>query len=125
MLTVKTKLDNSPISGIGLFALEDIREGQIIWKNNSGSELIISPSAYNELSDYMQNIYKHSGYLDKIDKQWKLPLDNARFMNHAATPNTLQNADGDYISARNIWIDEELTCNYHEFDEVVGKPIGV
>lgn len=124
MLTVKTKIDNSTISGIGLFAVEDIDEGQIVWKNNAGSELMISQSEFDQLSDYMKNIYQHSGYLDKVDKQWKLPLDNARFMNHAPKPNTLQNADGDYVAVKRIWIDEEITCNYHEFDEVLGKSIG-
>ena len=123
MLTVKTKIDHSTISGIGLFAMEDIGEGQIVWKNNSGSELIISQTEFDLLSDYMKNIYQHSGYLDKVDKQWKLPLDNARFMNHAANPNTLQNADGDYVAVKRIWIDEEITCNYHEFDEVLGKQL--
>jgi uncharacterized protein len=124
MLTVKTKLDHSIISGIGLFAMEDIVEGQIVWKNNAGSELIISQKEYEQLSGYMKSIYQHSGYLDKVDQQWKLPLDNARFMNHASKPNTLQNADGDYVAVKRIWIDEEITCNYHEFDEVIGKSIG-
>lgn len=125
MLTVKTNLDNSPISGIGLFAMEDIKKGQIIWKNNAGSELVISKVEFDQLSDYMKNVYQHSGYLDKVDQQWKLPLDNARFMNHATNANTFQNAHGDYEAARNIWIDEEITCNYYEFEEVVGKSLEV
>src|SRR5436190_11539229 len=32
MLLVKTYLDKSPISGIGLFAAEPIEEGTLVWK---------------------------------------------------------------------------------------------
>jgi uncharacterized protein len=123
MLTVKTKLDKSKIAGIGLFADQDIDKDQLVWKNNAGTELAKTPEEFAAFSDYLQNIYKHYGYMDKVDKLWKLPLDNSRFMNHSENPNLTQVESGDYHATRKISAGEEITCNYHQFDELIDKPI--
>jgi uncharacterized protein len=123
MLTVKTKLDKSKIAGIGLFTEEAIEKDQLVWKNNAGTELVKTPAEFAAFSDYLKNLYKHYGYMDKVDKTWKLPLDNSRFMNHSDNPNLTQAESGDYIATQKIPAGQELTCNYHQFDELIDKPI--
>ena len=50
--------------------------------------------------------------------------DHARFMNHAAEPNTVE--EGSLcLAARDIAVGEELTCNYFNFDELAGKKLGM
>lgn len=115
MLTIKHKVNNSTIAGLGLFAEENIAEGTLVWKNFTDSELIISDLHYNQLSEYMKLTFTNFGYKDKITNEWKLPLDNSRFMNHSDNPNLKQDAFGNSIAAKNIHHGDEICCNYRDF----------
>ncbi|TAF73849.1 MAG: SET domain-containing protein-lysine N-methyltransferase [Bacteroidetes bacterium] len=116
MLLVKHKIAPSKIGGLGLFADEFIKKDTIIWKNNTDSELIISEEQKSGLSDYMQKVFSFHGYFDKKQKVWKLPLDNSRFMNHNNPSNTFVDESGNSVAFSDILLDEEITCNYAEFD---------
>lgn len=116
MLLVKHKIAPSKIGGLGLFADEFIKKNTIIWKNNTDSELIISEEQKLGLSDYMQKVFGFHGYFDKKQKVWKLPLDNSRFMNHKNPSNTFVDESGNSVAISDILMDEEITCNYAEFD---------
>ena len=50
MMCVKTVLKASPIHGIGLFADEDIKEGQVIWKFNPLVDIILTKEQMDELN---------------------------------------------------------------------------
>ena len=43
-------------------------------------------------------------------------IDDARFMNHSADPNTHEKGQSS-IASRDIAAGEELTCNYGNFDD--------
>ncbi len=116
MLLVKTKLAPSKISGIGLFTEEYIPKLTVVWQNHTDSEMIISESQYEQISDYMKEVFGFHGYLDKKTREWKLPLDNSRFMNHHDDPNLGQDENGNNFALRDIQAGEELTCSYKEFD---------
>lgn len=116
MLTIKHSVKPSSIGGLGLFAEEYIAKNSLVWKNNTDSEWIISEFQKSQLSEYMQQIFAFHGYFDKLLNVWKLPLDNSRFMNHADFPNTDIDNDGNSIANRNIFIGEEITCDYTLFD---------
>ena len=49
MLVVKTKIKNSPIHGIGLFAEEFIPKGTLVWKLNKKFDLIYTKKQFNSL----------------------------------------------------------------------------
>lgn len=117
MLVVKTYIDFSEIlnAGLGLFAGEKILQYQIIWKNNSGSEVKYSQKNWNALPEpFRKSIEK---YVYRFNGIYILNLDDSRHMNHSDTPNTIQDELGDYIASRDISDGEELTCNYSVFND--------
>ncbi len=116
MILIKHSVKPSSIGGLGLFAAQKIEKDDIIWKNNTDSEWIITEMEKNKLSAYMQNVFEYHGYFDKIQLKWKLPLDNARYMNHSSTPNTYIDSEGNSRASFEIDIDQEMTCDYNLFD---------
>lgn len=120
MLTVKTNIKYSDIGGLGLFAGQNINKGQIVWKNNTDSEMVIKLETFNGMSDYLKSIFYRYGYKMIGENEWRLPLDDSRFMNHSYTPSISENENGDYIAISNIKTGEEITCNYREFDDGCG-----
>lgn len=113
MLTIKTKLDKSHISGIGLFADQIILKGEIVWKMTSISALKISPFEYENLSEIEKSFLKEKDYywLDE-NNNYMIPIDDSRFVNHSNHPNMIERYDNCYVSSRDIDKDEELTIDY-------------
>jgi hypothetical protein len=115
MLTIPHTISTSPIAGLGIFATGLIPKGTLVWKNFTDSEMIISQTTFEGLSDYMKQNFKHYGYFDKLSQEWKLPLDNSRFMNHSDQFNLIQDENGNSIAGRDIQAGEEITCDYRGF----------
>mgnify|MGYP001336688758 CR=1 FL=1 len=114
MLTVKTKLKNSSIEGIGLFANEDIPKGKIVWEFSEGFDLELTKEQFQSLNEPQQlQILKYS-YLS--GDRYVMCLDDARFFNHADQPNVDCPEGNNCTANRDIKEGEELTCNYKEFD---------
>jgi len=110
MLIIDTILKETKLKGIGLFANQNIKKWQIIWKDNNHA-YTFSKFDYSK----MNSIQK--AFVDKYsipkDSKYILDLDNTRFMNHSENPNILFLEDHG-IATKNIKIGEELTCNYDE-----------
>lgn len=120
MLLVKTKLDVSPIHGIGLFADEFIAEGSIIWKFHELIDLRFAEERVEQLAEgARQQIQKYS-YREKHSGLYVLCGDDARFLNHSEDPNCFDFYSGEEqdltVARRDINSGEELTCNYALFD---------
>ena len=119
-LLIKTYIDKSNISGIGLFAVEYIPIGTITWKFKLGFDLLLDhPSIYDD--EILRKYIEKYAYYEPNFKKYVLCSDNARFMNHSDNPNTIGSYDCDSmggcdISIRDIKPNEELTCNYYLFD---------
>jgi uncharacterized protein len=122
MLCVKTLLLPSPIHGTGVFALEDIPQGGMVWRFDSARDLVFSENL--ALNDQVTNYLAHFAYYDAGRRGLVLCGDNAKWMNHSDRPNTtavfeehdgLRCYDRD-MAARNICAGEEITCNYGNFD---------
>ena len=113
MIVVKTKLDKSLISGIGLFANQDILKGELIWKMTSISVFLITPDKYEELSKIEKNfiIEKDYYWLDD-DGNYLIPIDDSRFVNHSNNPNIIEKDENSCIASREIKQNEELTIDY-------------
>lgn len=113
MIVVKTKLDKSLISGIGLFADQSILKGDLIWKMTSISVFKISLAKYKELSQIEKNfiIEKDYYWLDEHGN-YLIPIDDSRFVNHSNDPNIVESDENLCVASRNIKPNEELTIDY-------------
>lgn len=120
MLSVKTRLGLSKISGIGLYADEFIPKGTIIWRFTPNLDLRFDEMEYQ--------VFKISHDCERIDNYvyrslmtgyYILCSDDARFINHSFHPNTVDtqgDIEGLTIAARDVFPGEEITSDYQLFD---------
>lgn len=120
MLLVKTKIGESEINEIGLFAAEFIPKGKVIWKWHHGFEQEFSPTEVEALPEPARTVLIQRAYFSDSLQKFVLCCDDARFMNHSESPNLRDGGGDDYqaetIAIRDIQIGEELTINYFEYD---------
>ncbi len=113
MLCVKTKLGLSQIHGIGLFADEDIHEGQIIWEFNPLIDLVLSEEEVNSLQESCkEQILNYS--FKTINGYYVLVGDDNRFINFSEDPNVsdIPDVTSPSVAKRDIKKGEELTSDY-------------
>ena len=119
MLKVDTYLDKSPVSGIGIFAGENIPKGKIVWEFNPWVDIVYTSEEWNHLkNDISPESLKHVlKYTYKSDDKYYVCVDSAQFMNHSSDQyNVGNNPENDTMFARrNIDKGEELLCNYFEY----------
>lgn len=117
MLLVPTYAAASRIEGVGLFAAAPIAKGSLIWRFEPGFDRIIPQDEFEKLPEVARAFVDRYGYVTpQIPGGWVVSLDNTRFINHSATPNTDNTTPMTY-AARDIAKDEEITCDYGEFCE--------
>ena len=116
MLQVKTKLGSSKIHGIGVFANQNIKKGQVVWKFTSLLDRLIDLNIFEKMPKDMKLFVRTYGW--KWKNYWVLSGDNDRFLNYSTKPNVKDRPGlADSIAARDINKGEELTCNYSKFCE--------
>lgn len=117
MMLIPTYVAPSSIEGVGIFAAEEIAAGALIWRLDPEFDRLLTKAKIATLSPLHQAFCERYGYPFPHDPdQLIIELDNGRFMNHSATPNTrFSDPDAGYARAA-IAAGEELTCNYAEFD---------
>ncbi len=115
MLTVKTKIALSKISGIGLFADEPIPKGTLVWKFERAIDLLLSKEEISRLSAFSQKQFYNYAYLDKKYNKYLLCGDDGRFFNHSLNPNCDERISDQTTTIRDIASGEELTVNYEDF----------
>lgn len=116
MLLVKTYLETSTLenAGLGCFADEDIKAGQLIWKYDDHIDRKFTHEEYKQLSPIQRQFvdkyaYMHNGTL-------YLCVDNGRFFNHSNYPNTYESAEEQATYAsREIKAGEEIFSDYTTF----------
>jgi SET domain-containing protein len=113
----------SGIAGRGVFAIEDIPRGALIWEYVVGQSVLehseaslrtrLAGLSTTEATDLLEHVYVWEGAAIEI-------MDDAKVWNHAPTPNTGNHPDeahgaGDGLSSyalRDIAAGEELTDDY-------------
>jgi SET domain-containing protein len=120
MLCIKTKLKKSNIHGIGLFTDQKLPKGNIVWKANGAlSYNVYSKKEWqklkNKLNKHSFEQIKKYAYKYKNDNQYRVDLDDTRFINHSNKPNTTINKAGNMITIKLIKRGEEITMNYDDF----------
>ena len=121
MLMVETELRMSPIQGIGVFVMEPVRAGQLIWRFDSRIDRVFSDEEVREMPEELQRFLKTYSTLHAELNMWVLCGDNGRFFNHSDTPNTrsLGIAFGDDVAAEDIAPGTELTSDYRTICDAI------
>jgi len=135
MLIVETTIGNSNIHGTGIFAEEDIKEGQIIWALHKSFDPTFSKEEYELLPAASKQYCKFYMYWSDALKVYVMCLDNARHFNHSNDANTTSRwlspeearkqakltdeqwdqilfEEGFTVATRDIKKGEEITSNY-------------
>ena len=117
MLLIPTYVAPSPVEGVGLFAAEDIPAGTLIWKLDPALDRLIRRSDVANQPESVRQFIERYAYPYPHDTDYLVvELDNGRFMNHSNQPNTrFDDPDAGFTRSK-IAADEELFCNYAEFD---------
>ncbi len=121
MLLIRTRIGESKIHGIGLFAEEDIPIGTTIWRYVPNLDLALSIKEVEELPVVAQDyIYKHAWLSKKLNK-YILSFDDDRFANHSEESNvgekpTNEEDEPSVVALTDIRKGEEITFNYQDID---------
>jgi SET domain-containing protein len=125
MLLVPTRLAQSRIHGLGLFAVEPIAKGTQVWRFTKGLDQEFDADFVATLPEPARQFFSHFGYLDREVKRIILCFDNARFVNHSAPANLVTDYALDPygldLAAQDITAGEELTMDYASFEDGAGR----
>ena len=111
-------LQPSPVHGIGVFAVCDIKKGcKTIFSKNTGGWLKLGFEEVEQLPAHSKNLVETYYLYDS--EHYFIPdhgckvMDMANYLNHSSTPNIISVADGDYFETlRDIAKGEELLVDY-------------
>jgi uncharacterized protein len=114
MIIVPTYLDKSPIHGFGVFAKEFIKKGTPVWRFNEKFDLKFSseefetlpPSVKEEIEIHMYEPETGTFYYETT---------MGKYMNHSREPNVDFSKVDLGTATRDIYPNDELTCDYRHF----------
>ena len=121
MLFVRTKVLESKIHGLGLFADEFIPKGTVVWKFTTGFDQKFTREQILAFPELLQvYIYKYV-WRSKKSKLYCLSSDNGKYFNHSSDSNCLSEYKYDdeevvTVALKDIQIGEEMTDNYSSFE---------
>lgn len=118
MLIIPTYLAQSSIHGLGVYAKNAVKAGEIVSRFMPPLDVEFPPEFLPTLSQAERDYIKNFAYLSKFCGLYTLVGDHDRYMNHSNNPNVAMNPDGSTtnIATRDIAAGEELTCDYETFD---------
>jgi hypothetical protein len=114
MMMVETELRASPIHGIGVFLIQKVRAGDLIWRFDSRIDRVFSGDELDEMPEHLRRFLRTYSTLHAGLNLWILCGDNGRHFNHSDTPNTrsLGIGFGDDVAAEDMEPGTELTSDY-------------
>ncbi len=114
MMMVDTELRESSIHGIGVFLLEPVKKGQLIWRFDSRVDRVYGEEELASLPKRAQDFLRIYSTWSEATQLWVLCGDNGRHFNHSTSPNTASAgiAYGDDIAGQDLPIGTELTSDY-------------
>jgi SET domain-containing protein len=114
MLRVKNKLDFSELHGLGVFADEPIKKGQMVIRFHRDFDLVFRDDEMEKLPKAMRDAIEYYGFRNERLKVYTYNVDNERFMNHSEDPNLISGRQV-VFALRDIAVGEELTMDYRTF----------
>jgi len=122
MILVKTKVKESNIHGLGLFADQFIPKGTEIWRFTPGFDMKFTREQILALPELLQ-IYMYTyAWKSKKSGLYCFSSDNGKYFNHSDDSNVLSEyRDGEEeevvtTSIKDIQIGEEITDSYASFE---------
>ena len=115
MLRVKTRLGQSKIEGIGLFADVFIPKGTVTWQYDPLFDTAFDVSDIDKVPEPVKDQFMKYSYFDYKLNKMILCSDDQRFINHSNTPNIQSTPEKD-IALNDIQPGEELTCDYENYE---------
>ena len=115
----KYKLDKSSRHGIGLFAGEKIKKGELVYTASPLLDVNITQKQFDSLHENEKGEIRYWGFWDDINHFWHVDFDMSKFINHADDATLTQDekyTDAYLITTKKIEEGEELTQNYREFE---------
>lgn len=118
MLLVSHCVKRSQIHGLGVFLLEPVATGTVVWRYDPMFDVEMSATFVASLPPgEAETVYHHAEYLPERGV-FRLGNDADIFMNHSNVPSLIDRGD-EMIAARDLCRGVELTCDYREV-RVVG-----
>lgn len=127
MYLINVEVKESPINGKGVFALQKISKGEVVWKFDPSHDKILTVERFEELTKDEQESLKRVAYLSGSSGKYVFPPENdpALYTNHSRDNNLSVLVDENispepyFVANKDIEIGEELTNNYTEFDDAL------
>ena len=126
MYVVDVNVSQSPIDGQGVFSKGDIPNGKIVWLFQQDHDQRLTDDEFQKLPSDKKEHLSHTAYFSPWSNLWVFPPENdpAEYTNHSDGHNLSVVFDESvspepyFVANRDIQSGEELTNNYHEFDEI-------
>ncbi len=114
MMMVDTDLRPSSIHGIGVFLLEPVQNGQLIWRFDSRIDRVYCEDDIASLPERTARFLRTYSTWNEAFGLWVLCGDNGRHFNHSPNPNTtsLGIAFGEDVASADLAAGTELTSDY-------------
>jgi len=117
---VFTRLQFSPIHGVGVFAIADIPEGQYIFEPDDSETVLVPLEDTKNLSQKLRRLYEDFCVLR--DGVYECPasfngLTPSWYLNSSSDPNVAADSSLRFYAIRDIREGEELTADYSTYSE--------
>ena len=119
MIHIKYKLNTSDHHGIGLFADQEIKKGELIYTPSPLLDVNLTQEQFDSLDEKERQEMRWWGYFDATSQKWHVDFDVTHFINHSYEGTVTQDpnhTDAYLVATRDIRTGEELTQNYLEFE---------
>lgn len=116
MMTIETFLKDSPGKGVGVFTVNDIKKGDVVWKLDKHFVKYFTQEEVDEMGEIQKKyVHKYAHISAGRENIWEMDIDNTRWMNHSEDPN-IEFDDEKGWAIMDIKAGDEMTCNYQSFD---------
>ena len=116
MIYIQYKIKKSDIHGIGLFAEQDIIQGEYVYARSPLLDVDITIDEFQSLNHKEQKEVTYYGYFHKKTQKWHVAFYAIRILKHAEhdVANVTQDSDMVMTAKRDIQKGEELFQDYIE-----------
>lgn len=117
---VMTRLRASPVHGVGVFAIKNIKKGTYIFYGDDDDLIWVEKDSIKKLTKEIRKYYEDFCIIK--DGKYGCPknfnlMTIAWYLNNSATPNVGCDENYNFYALRNIKAGEELTVDYNTYSE--------
>jgi uncharacterized protein len=116
MMMIPVDVRKSEIHGLGIFAVEPIRKGEVLWAFYPGLDRSVSDYAVEFAEPRKRAFIIERGYLNQKNSHWVICCDESQFWNFPRNGDQAncvlggeQDGENLIIAGRDIAVGEELT----------------